>query len=169
MNGEIHSFTGTNAKQFSFIDPQSGAECLAGRFLFEQVRAHDGTKTSLVCNGWPAVLTRQVGLGSATYVASLAGAAQANGSTLLVGWLDKFLRDREVLPACDIQGPVWANLARSKGQRVLFVQNPSEIPCEAKVATNTALRDPVEDLKFESVDGFAAIPLAGRQVRVLIP
>ena len=168
MNGESHSFTGANQKHFSFIDPQSGAESLAGRFVFEQVRAHDGARTLLACNGWPAVLTRQVGLGSATYLASLAGAAQANGSTLLVGWLGKFLREREVLPACDIQGPVWANLAHSKGQRVLFVQNPSETPCEAKIATDTALRDPVEDMKFESLEGFATVPLVGRQMRVLI-
>ena len=122
----------------------------------------------LACNGWPAVLTRQSGLGSATYLASLAGAAQANGATRLVGWLESFLRERGVLPACEVQGPVWANLARSKGKRVLFVQNPSEIPCEAKVATGNVLYDPVEDLKFESADGFASVPLAGRQVRVLI-
>ncbi|MFZ4708619.1 MAG: hypothetical protein ACOYMH_02120, partial [Zwartia sp.] len=169
MNGEIHSFTGENAKHYSFTDPQSGAESLAGRFLFDQVRAHDGTRTVLACNGWPAVLTRQVGLGSATYLASLAGAAQANGSTLLVGWLDKFLRERGVLPACDVHGPVWTNLASSKGQRVIFVQNPSETPCEAKIATDNALRDPIEDMKFESTDGFASVPLAGRQLRVLIP
>jgi len=29
-------------------------------------------------------------------------------------------------------------------------------------------RDPVEDLKTEGVDGFASVPLAGRQVQMLI-
>ena len=49
-----------------------------------------------------------------------------------------------------------------------YYRAPSEIPCKAKSATNTAVRDPVENLKFESVEGFAAVPLVGRQVRVLI-
>ncbi|MBU4212711.1 MAG: beta-galactosidase [Verrucomicrobia bacterium] len=165
----LHVVSRHGGERFGFVDPETNTELLAGRHLFEEVRVQKGTCVVLKSGKHPAVLTRKVGKGTATYIAAFAGAEQAAGSALFANWLGKWLRERGVRAPISFEGPAWVNTARLGKDRIIFLHNPGKPSCEVRLRmqTGTAICDCITLEKFRSDDGRVLVPLAARQVRAL--
>ncbi|MFH0795953.1 MAG: beta-galactosidase [Candidatus Omnitrophota bacterium] len=166
----LHVTERVSGERFDFNKPGGKTKRLSGKFLFEYVHTQKATEVLLEWKGKPAALKRSFGKGTLTYLTSFVGADYAVGSRLLTAWLDKHLRTCGIQPPMDIKGPVWVNTAHYQKQRVVFLQNPSEKRCTAKLRlpSEIIIRDPFEERKIRTANKIAVVPLAGRQVRVLM-
>ena len=167
----LHVEDRISGERFPLSSPGKTGDLLTGAHLLEKVRPERGTDVLLRYGKLPAVLSRQTGKGTATYIATFLGPMNRGYRSPLSVRLKSFLRDTAgILPAMEVTGSAWFTTATRGDRRVLFLQNPDkEKKSRAVVGTGkqTLFEDVVSGEVFSGKTS-VAIPLGPRQVRMLV-
>ena len=167
----LHIRDRISGDRFNLSPALRSGTVLSGAHLFEFVEPVPGTKILLRCGKDPAVLTRRHGKGTATYVATFAGAGGRGWRSPLSSWLSGMLKENAgVVPPADIKGPVWFSTARAQGADIFFLQNPDKDRGHRAVfgvKEETVLEDVLSGQFFKGAKSLR-VPLGPRQVRMLV-